>query len=93
MRTASGAFEKDQARLCAEHIATNGAMMLARREALKLAGKRSIASATGKGLAVRALSTPPPNRRLRQGGSIGADLVNGLKGLFSLPPNFRKYSK
>lgn len=27
------------------------------------------------------------------GGSIGSDLVNGLKGLFTLPPNFRKYQK
>ncbi len=29
----------------------------------------------------------------KKGDSIGSDLVNGLKGLFTLPPNFRKYSK
>lgn len=73
-----------------------GAMMLARRETLTLVGKRIAAWATVNRVAVRAFSTPPPppHHPLRQpGGSIGSDLVNGLKGLFTLPPNFRKYSK
>lgn len=45
------------------------------------------------------ISTTRPGKRFlcdtpkNGGGSIGSDLVNGLKGLFTLPPNFRKYSR
>jgi len=46
----------------------------------------------------RSLATPrPPPLRSgggdHGGGSIGSDMVNGLKGLFTLPPNFRKYQR
>ena len=34
-----------------------------------------------------------PDPRPTEGSSIGSDLVNGLKGLFTLPKDFRKYSR
>jgi hypothetical protein len=45
---------------------------------------------------VREHSKPPPftpDPGSTEGSSIGSDLVNGLKGLFTLPKDFRKYSR